>query len=125
MIIIHNCKATAYYPSNTALEGGTNDCHGYPLATLQNQIVGICPFTSVAMDPKLPLPYGSILRIPELEAYFHRRLTFLLVDNGSAFEGKLFSRIDICTQNYASSLQPIVNGLLTLHFWDSLQEATP
>jgi len=39
-----------------------------------------------------------------------------VVDTGDAFDGKRFSRIDICVRNQAASLDPVINGSLTLTF---------
>lgn len=68
---------------------------------------------SVAMDSKA-FPYGTKLRIPELEAKYGKQIDFRVVDTGGAFKGKGTSRIDVCTANRKASLDPTINGPLTL-----------
>ena len=59
-------------------------------------------------------PYGTRLRIPELEAKYGRPIEFRVVDTGGAFKGKGTSRIDICTANRRASVEATINGPLTL-----------
>ncbi|MFO0673779.1 MAG: SH3 domain-containing protein [Polyangiaceae bacterium] len=110
----YHAHGTGYYPDNSALEGGFRDRQGAPLHTLQDYLAGNAPYVSVAMD-KNAFPYGQKLRIPELEAaHGGQPIEFRVVDTGGAFTGKGHSRIDICTANHAASLDPVVNGPLTL-----------
>jgi 3D (Asp-Asp-Asp) domain-containing protein len=95
------------------MEGGFLDRKGKPLHTLQDFLSGKAPYVSVAMDSKA-FPYGTKLRIPELEKKYGRPIEFRVVDTGGAFKGKGTSRIDICTANRKASLDPTVNGKLTL-----------
>jgi 3D (Asp-Asp-Asp) domain-containing protein len=95
------------------MEGGFQDRKGKPLHTLQDYLAGKAPYVSVAMDSK-SFPYGQKLRIPELEKKYGRPIEFRVVDTGGAFKGKGTSRIDICTANRKASLDPTVNGKLTL-----------
>lgn len=106
-------RGTGYYPANNAMEGGFKDRLGKPLQTLQAYLAGRAPYVSVAMDSKA-FPYGTKLRIPELEAKYGRPIEFRVVDTGGAFKGRGTSRIDICTQNRRASLDPTINGPLTL-----------
>jgi 3D (Asp-Asp-Asp) domain-containing protein len=106
-------KGTGYYPDNSPMEGGFKDRQGKPLHTLQDFLSGKAPYVSVAMDSKA-FPYGTKLRIPELEKKYGRPIEFRVVDTGGAFKGKGTSRIDICTANQKASLDPTINGKLTL-----------
>ena len=109
----YNARGTGYYPDSSALEGGFVDRQDKPLRTLQDFLAGRSNYVSVAMDSKA-FPYGTKLRIPELEAKYGRQIEFRVVDTGGAFVGKGTSRIDICTANKAASLDPTINGHLTL-----------
>lgn len=106
-------RGTGYYPANNSLEGGFVDRKGAPLHTLQDFLAGRAPYVSVAMDSKA-FPYGTNLRIPELERKYGRPIDFRVVDTGGAFVGKGTSRIDICTANNAASLDSTINGPLHL-----------
>src|SRR3954464_6279655 len=106
-------KGTGYFPDNSPMEGGFKDRQGKPLHTLQDFLAGKAPYVSVAMDSKA-FPYGTKLRIPELEKKYGRPIEFRVVDTGGAFKGKGTSRIDICTANQKASLDPTVNAKLTL-----------
>lgn len=110
----YRAKATGYYPADDPIEGGFKDMRGKPLYTLQDYLEGKAPYVSVAMDNKNSFPYGTKLRIPELEKKYGRKIEFRVVDTGGAFYGKGKSRIDICTRNRSASLDPSVNGTLTL-----------
>lgn len=109
----YTAKGTGYYPDNSPMEGGFQDRMGKPLHTLQDFLNGKAPYVSVAMDSKA-FPYGTKLRIPELEKKYGRPIEFRVVDTGGAFKGKGTSRIDICTANRKASLDPTINGKLTL-----------
>ncbi len=109
----YTARATAYYPHNSALEGGFKDRLGKPLHTLQAYLAGNAPYVSVAMDSDA-FRYGTKLRIPELERKYGRVIDFRVVDTGGAFEGEGTSRIDICVKNKSASLDPSVNRSLTL-----------
>lgn len=109
----HRARGTGYYPHNSRMEGGFLDRRGKPLHTLQDYLAGRAPYVSVAMD-KNAFPYGTKLRIPELEAKYGRQIEFRVVDTGGAFRGRGTSRIDICTANRRASLDPTINGPLTL-----------
>ena len=106
-------RGTDYYPDASPLEGGFVDRRDQPLRTLQDFLSGKANYVSVAMDSKA-FPYGTKLRIPELEAKYGKRIEFRVVDTGGAFVGKGTSRIDICTANKRASLDSVINGPLTL-----------
>lgn len=93
----HKSKATLYTTENTAMEGGPKDRCGRPLHTLIDYLNGDADHVSVAMDSKA-LPYGTLLRIPEIEKKFNfsEAIPFKVVDTGSAFYGQGLSRMDIC-----------------------------
>lgn len=109
----YRSRGTGYYPHPSRLEGGYVDRRGARLNTLQDFLAGRAPFVSVAMD-KSVFSYGTKLRIPELERKYGRQIEFRVVDTGGAFRNKGTSRIDICTANNAASLDPTINGPLTL-----------
>lgn len=106
-------RGTGYYPDSSPLEGGFVDRRDQPLRTLQDFLSGKANYVSVAMDSKA-FPYGTKLRIPELEAKYGKQVEFRVVDTGGAFVGKGTSRIDVCTANKKASLDPVINGPLTL-----------
>ena len=106
-------RGTGYYPDSSALEGGFVDRHGVKLRTLQQFLNGDAPYVSVAMDARA-FAYGQKLRIREIEQKYGRAIEFRVVDTGGAFAGRGRARIDICTANRSSSLDPVINGSLTL-----------
>jgi 3D (Asp-Asp-Asp) domain-containing protein len=110
----YKAKATSYYPANDPVEGGYNDMRGKPLHTLQDFLDGKAPYVSVAMDNKNSFPYGTKLRIPELEKKYGKQIEFRVVDTGGDFYGKGKSRIDICSRSQSTSLDASLNGTLTL-----------
>lgn len=112
----HRAKGTGYYPDASLLEGGFNDRCGKPLRTLQGFLKGEAEYVSVAMDENLNIPYGTKVTIPEIEASYMMPIEFRVVDTGSAFTGQGYSRIDICTADWSSSLDPAINRILTLQF---------
>ena len=60
------------------------------------------------------MKYGDRFRIPELEARHGRQIEFRAVDTGGAFTNRGFGRVDICTGSRRDSLEPTINGQLTL-----------
>ena len=113
-----NAQGSGYYPNKSALEGGFKDRRGIKLNTLQDFLAGKADYVSVAMDPQLAIPYGAVVKIPEIEADRGKTIEFRVVDTGGAFKGKGYTRIDICTANRHESLDPTINGALTLIFND-------
>ncbi len=111
-------KGTGYYPANTKMEGGFKDKIGKPLRTLQDFLDGKASYVSIALDKNLyksgKIKYGDTFRIPELEAKYGRKIIFKAVDTGGAFTNKGFSRVDVCTRSKTHSLDPTINGKLTL-----------
>ena len=115
-------KATGYYPSGSALEGGFVDRKGVKLHTLQQFLAGQAAYVSVAMDSSA-FPYGQHLRIQELEAKYGRAIDFRVVDTGGAFRGRGRSRIDICVANRSASVEPSINRTLHIDAVNSFSSA--
>lgn len=113
---IHKATGSGYFPFGSQMEGGFTDRRGKRLNTLQDFLDGKAAFVSVSMDKYLPLPYGTKLKIPELDKKYNRQIEFRVVDTGDAFDRKGYSRIDICTRDRDASLEPTLNGDLTLEF---------
>ncbi len=112
----HKAKGSGYFPASSKMEGGFKDRRGNPLRTLQDFLDGKADYVSVAMDSNLAIEYGTKLSIPELEKKYGKKIEFRVVDTGGDFKGKGYSRIDICTRDRAASLEPTINGTLTLVF---------
>lgn len=113
---IFKSKATGYFPDSSALQGGYVDRRSKPLQTLQQYLRGKASYVSVAMDNENGIPYGTKLRILELERKYGRVIEFRVVDTGGAFYGKGMSRIDICTESEDHAYDPAVNKKVTLVF---------
>nr|XP_022319350.1 uncharacterized protein LOC111122087 [Crassostrea virginica] len=103
-------------PSGRPIEGGFVDMRDHPLMTLQDYLEGRVAHVSVAMDNHIGIPYGTHVCIPELNRKYHRFIDFVVVDTGSAFYGKGYSRIDICVRTRHDSFENTINGPLTLGF---------
>ena len=117
-------RGTAYYPANSALEGGFKDRLGKPLKTLQQFLNGSAPYVSVAMD-STAFKYGTRLRIKELEQKYGRTIVFRVVDTGGAFRGRGRSRLDVCVQNKSASLDRTINGTLHVEVIDEKSGPAP
>ncbi|KAJ8302650.1 hypothetical protein KUTeg_019046 [Tegillarca granosa] len=112
----YNSVGTAYYPSNDPIEGGFVDMRGAPLKTLQDFLEGKASYVSVAMDNHAGIAYGTHICIPQLNKKYQKVIDFRVVDTGSAFMGKYFSRIDICVRTRHDSFDDTINNQLTLVF---------
>jgi 3D (Asp-Asp-Asp) domain-containing protein len=100
---------TGYFPDSSEMQGGYVDRKGKPLQTLQNYLRGRAPYVSVAMDhTDRRFPYGTMLRIPDLEKRYGRCILFRVVDTGGAFVGRGHSKIDVCNDSYNSAVS--MNG---------------
>ncbi|KAK7109691.1 hypothetical protein V1264_013686 [Littorina saxatilis] len=107
----YSARGTAYYPDNSALEGGFVDMRDHKLHTLQDFLAGRAPYVSVAMDNHAGIAYGTAICIPQINRKYNK-----VVDTGGAFTGKGHSRIDICVQDLQHSYDSTINGGLTLVF---------
>lgn len=112
----YRAKGSGYFPAPSRMEGGFKDRRGKPLHTLQDFLVAKAVYVSTAMDKNLNIAYGTKLSIPELEKKYGKAIEFRVVDTGDAFNNKGFTRIDICVRDRAASLEPTLNGSLTLTF---------
>jgi len=102
---------TGYYPDNSHMEGGFVDREHKPLRTLQAYLRGKAAYVSVAMDyTDRRFPYGTMLRIPDVEKAFGRCILFRVVDTGGAFVGKGTAKIDLCNDNKRNTLGNYTNG---------------
>ncbi len=108
---VYEAVGSGYFPDPSLMEGGFTDMRGRPLRTLQDYLAGRASYVSVAMDLRA-FPYGTRLRIRELEARYGQRIEFRVVDTGGAFRGKGTARMDICTANRAMSFDATINGPL-------------
>lgn len=125
---VGTARGTGYFPDHSAMEGGFFDKHGKALHTVNDYVAARQqhpddpsrwpPYVSIALDKRLyhngTIKYGDTFRIPELERKFGMPIEFRAVDTGGAFTGKGFSRVDICTSSRTNSLDPTINGRLTL-----------
>ncbi len=116
--VMGTAKGTGYYPHNSKMEGGYLDKKGNKLTTLQDVLDGKAKSAAIALDKNLyksgQVKYGDSFTIPEIDKKYGRHIDFRAVDTGGAFTGKGFSRVDICTGSKKDSLDPTVNGKLTL-----------
>lgn len=112
----YQATGSAYYPAPNQLEGGFKDTKEKKLKTLQQFLDGKADYVSVAMDKYAHIPYGTVVTIPEIEAKYKRPIEFRVVDTGGSFKHKGFTRIDICVKDLHASLDPVLNGTLTLNF---------
>jgi hypothetical protein len=75
---------TAYFPINSGVEGGPNDCKGRPLITLQQHLADpqTYPYASVAGDCTI-WPDGQRIILPDVNP----DAVFRIVDTGGHFHG--------------------------------------
>ena len=116
--VMGTAKGTGYYPSNSKMEGGFKDKKGNKLTTLQDVLDGKAKSAAIALDKNLyksgQVKYGDSFTIPEIDKKYGKHIDFRAVDTGGAFTDKGFSRVDVCTRSKKDSLDPTVNGKLTL-----------
>lgn len=102
---------TGYFPHNSRMEGGFTDRNGRPLRTLQAYLRGQAEYVSVAMDHlDRRLPYGTVVRIPDVERHFGRCIEFRVVDTGGRFKGRGTAKIDICNDSERNANSRFSNG---------------
>ncbi len=116
--VMGTAKGTGYYPHNSKMEGGYLDKKGNKLTTVQDVLDGKAKSAAIALDKNLyksgQVKYGDSFTIPEMDKKYGKHIDFRAVDTGGAFTNKGFSRVDICTGSKKDSLDPTVNGKLTL-----------
>ena len=86
---------------------------GNPLHTIQQYMRKEVPDVSIAMA-RNAFPYGQKLSIRELDQVYGQKIVFRVVDTGGAFVNRGRSRIDICSENKSTSLDPVLNKVLTV-----------
>jgi hypothetical protein len=111
-------KGSGYFPHRSKLEGGLTDVRDKKLNTLQSYLAKKATYVSTAMDAKLSIAYGTVVQIPELEKLYGRTIEFRVVDIGGHFDGKGYTAIDVCVASRKDTLEPTLNGMLTLIFAD-------
>lgn len=111
--MVYRSRATGYYPSSNALEGGFRDRQGKRLQTLQDFLNGRAKYVAVAMDSTV-FSYGAKLCIPRLNARYGMKIPFRVVDTGGAFRKKGTNRIDICTRGLSDARDPEINRSLEI-----------
>ena len=62
------------------------------------------------------VPYGTPVRIVELERKYGRRIDFRVVDTGGAFYWEGYKKIDICNDYDYQTTDETINQQLTLLF---------
>ena len=72
----YQATGSAYYPKRTKMEGGFLDRMGVKLNTLQDYFNNKAEYVSVAMDKKLELRYGTVVKIPEIENDYQQVIEF-------------------------------------------------
>ena len=104
----YKSKTTVFCPEDPtvdrAMQGGMQDRRGRSIVgkSLQDYLEGRGDYVVVAMDLKA-FPYGTVLRIPEIDSHYNRPIVFKVVGTGGAFRGKGTSRIDIMTRTLRKS----------------------
>lgn len=130
---IKNVRTTVYTPflaktrKARRMDGPPLDRHGQTVCTLERYVAGVCPYVSVAIDPRLKVPNGTPLLIPEISALAGREVQFRIVDTGSK---KMFtgtSHIDVATDSnqYSGFGRRISGGRFTLVLPQGLHPADP
>ena len=116
----YQAKASAYFPANNRMEGGSKDIRGKKLNTIHDFLAGDATYVSVAMDKFQHILYGTVVGIPELDAAYNKgkAIVFKVVDTGGRFDHMGFTKIDICVSSKAHSFDPVLNDKVTLNFAD-------
>jgi len=105
-------KGTAYYPHDDPMNGGYKDKRGNPLHTVQDVVEGKSRYVSLAMGPNVP--YGTLVRMPELSKKYGRPIIGCVVDTGGAFHG--CEKVDVCVRSKSDTTDATINQPLTLQF---------
>jgi len=114
---IKNALATVYTPylvktrKQRKMEGPPIDHHDQAVCTLERYLAGTCPYVSVAVDPRLNVPNGTPLLIPEISRLAGRTVHFRIVDTGSKKRFKGMSHVDVATDsNQHSGYGQLISG---------------
>lgn len=128
---IKNVVATVYTPylaktkKQKKMEGAPIDRHDQAVCTLERYLEGACPYVSVAVDPRLKVPNGTPLLIPEISRMAGRTVHFRIVDTGSKKRFKGTGHVDVATDSnqYAGYGRRISGQRLTLVLPEGLHPA--
>ena len=71
---------------------------------MQDYLAKKADYVSVAMDKIQGIPYGTVVKIPELDKAFQTTFEFRVVDTGGRFKGQGYKKIDICVTDREASL---------------------
>ena len=102
---IKNALATVYTPflaktkKQKRMEGPPIDHHDQTVCTLERYLADVCPYVSVAIDPRLNVPNGTPLLIPEISSMAGKTVHFRIVDTGSKKRFKGTGHIDVATDS--------------------------
>jgi len=81
------------------------------VCTLERYLADVCPYVSVAIDPRLRVPNGTPLLIPEISDMAGRPVHFRIVDTGSKKRFKGTGHIDVATDsNQYSGFGRMISG---------------
>lgn len=110
-------KLTGYFPppkwwykskNEAKMEGWSRDKTGKPLYTLEQYLQWKAPYVSIAGHKSIP--YGTRVRLANLEAQYGRPIECRVVDTWSAFNKQApFSKLDVCVRGKESSHSFLVN----------------
>ncbi|XP_038114821.1 uncharacterized protein LOC119768633 [Culex quinquefasciatus] len=103
---------TAYRPQyDGASKRDYTDLKFKKLYTLQDFLDNRAPYVTVGMDPRLKVPYGTEICIPELNIHFRRNVKLQVRDTHEDLAGGAYRRVDICVRTQADSFDDVVNLL--------------
>ena len=128
---IKNVLTTVYTPylaktkKERKMEGPPIDRHDQTVCTLERYLADACPYVSVAIDPRLNVPNGTPLLIPEISELAGRTIHFRIVDIGSKKRFKGTGHIDVATDSSQNTGfgQLISGGRFTLVLPEGLHPA--
>ncbi|XP_055619379.1 uncharacterized protein LOC129764386 [Toxorhynchites rutilus septentrionalis] len=103
---------TAYRPQfDSDTKRDFTDIKLKKLYTLQDFLDNRAPYVTVGMDPKLRVPYGKPVCVPELNLHFRRNIKLQVRDTHEDLADGGFRRVDICVRTQADSFDDVVNLL--------------
>jgi len=94
--------------------GDYYDIQGRPIHTLEDFIKGIVPDVSIALDPNLAIPYGTIVSSPELNALVGKPVPLAVTAQNAATFNRNLDRVSICVATGRLFRLANLNGTLTL-----------